>query len=108
MHNKNDKQLVNNHRPICLLPIFGKIFEKIIFNRIYNCLLEEELLNPNYSGFPPSDTCVNLLLAITQVIFQTFDCNSPLQVRSVFLDRSKAFDNVWHAGFFYKLKSILT
>ena len=31
MQNKNDKQLVNNHRPICLLPIFGKIFEKIIF-----------------------------------------------------------------------------
>ena len=35
-HKMNDKQLVNNYRPISLLPILGKIFEKIIFNRIYD------------------------------------------------------------------------
>ena len=40
VHKKNDKQLVNNYRPISLLPIFGKIFEKIIFNRIYNFLAD--------------------------------------------------------------------
>ena len=40
IHKKNNKQLVNNYRPISLLSIFGKIFEKIIFNRIYNFLLE--------------------------------------------------------------------
>ena len=59
VHKKNDKQLVKNYRPISLLPIFGKLFEKIIFNRIYNFLLQEELLNPNQSGFRPSDSCVN-------------------------------------------------
>ena len=46
-HKKSDKQLVNNYRPISLLPICGKIFEKIIFNKIYNFLLEESLLNSN-------------------------------------------------------------
>ena len=66
---KNDKQLVNNYRPISLLPIFGKIFEKIIFNKIYSFLLEEKLLNPNQSGFRPSDSCINQLLAITHEIF---------------------------------------
>ena len=35
VHNKNDKQLIQNYRPIYLLPIFGKIFEKVVFNRIY-------------------------------------------------------------------------
>ena len=59
VHKKNDKQLVNNYRPISLLPIFGKIFEKIIFNKIYNFLLEENLLNSNQSGFRPSDSCIN-------------------------------------------------
>ena len=41
VHKKNHKQLVENYRPVSLLPIFGNIFEKIIFNRIYNFLLEE-------------------------------------------------------------------
>ena len=58
-HEKNDQQLVNNYRPISLLPIFGKIFEKIIFNKIYNIPLDEKLLNPNQSGFRPSDSCIN-------------------------------------------------
>ena len=103
VHKKNDKQLVNNYRPISLLPIFGKIFEKIIFNKIYNFLLEGNLLNPNQSGFRSSDSCINQLLAITHEIF---DCNPSPEVRSVFLDISKAFDKVWHEGLLYKLKSM--
>ena len=65
VHKKNDKQLVKNYRPISLLPLFGKIFEKIIFNKIYYFLMEEKLLNPNQSGFCPSDSFINQLLAIT-------------------------------------------
>ena len=106
VHKKNDKGLVNNYRPISLLPIFGKIFEKIIFNKIYNFLSEEKLLNPNQSGFRPSDSCINQLISITHEIFEAFDCNPPLEVRSIFLDISKAFDKVWHEGLLYKIKSM--
>ena len=106
VHKKNDKRLVENYRPISLLPIFGKIFEKIILDRLYNFLLQEELLNPNQSGFRPSDSCVNQLIAITHEIFKAFDCNPSLEVRSVFLDISKVFDKVWHEGLLYKLKSM--
>ena len=87
-HKKNDKQLVN-----------GKIFEKRIFNEIYNVLLKEELLNP-------SGSCINKLPAITHRIFEAFVCDPPLEVRSVFLDISKTFDKVWHADLLYKLKSM--
>ena len=46
--------------------------------------MEEKLLNPNQSGFRPSDSCINQLLAITCEIFETFDCNPPLEVRHYF------------------------
>ena len=86
------------------MPIFGKIFEKIIVNKIYNFLLEEKLLNPNQSGFRPSDSCINQLQS--HEIFETFDCNLSLELRSVFLDISKAFDKVWREGLLYNLKSM--
>ena len=106
VHKKNDKRLVNNYRPISLLPCFGKIFEKIVFNKIYHFLLEENLLNPNQSGFRLADSCINQLPAIKHEIFEAFDCNSSLEVSSVFIDISKAFDKVWHEGLLYKLKSM--
>ena len=69
-------------------------------------MLEEKLLNPNQSGFLPYDSCINYLLAITHEIFGAFDYNPPLEVRSGFLDISKAFDKLWHQFLLYKLRSI--
>ena len=105
VHKKDDKQCVNNYRPVSLLPVFGKIFEKLIFNEIYSFLDREKLLNTNQSGFQPFDSCVNQLLTITHEIFSSFDCNPSLEVRSIFLDISKSFDKVCHEGLLYKLKS---
>ena len=99
---KNDKQLVINYRSISLF----RIFEKMIFNKIYCFLIEEKLLNPNQSGFRQSDSRINQLLATTHEIFEAFDCNPSLEVRAIFLDISKAFDKVLHEGLFYKLKSM--
>ena len=44
IHKKGDKQIINNYRPISLLPIFAKLFEKIIFKYIYNHLITHNLI----------------------------------------------------------------
>ena len=36
IHKKGDVQLLDNYSPISVLPIFGKIFEKILCNRLYS------------------------------------------------------------------------
>ena len=49
---------------VSLLPIFGKILERLIFNSLFKYIDENELLNHNQSGFRPFDSCVNQLLSI--------------------------------------------
>ena len=104
VHKKNEKNVKANYRPISLLPVFGKILENLIYDSLYSHLVSCELLNPNQSGFRPGDLTVNQMISITHTIFEAFDCNPPLDVRSVYLDISKAFDRVWHDGLIYKLK----
>ena len=101
---KEDKQLVKNYRPISLLPICGKIFEKLIFNSIFSYLSSNGLITKNQSGFIPGDSCTNQLLYLVNEIHEAFEDPSSLEVRAVFLDISKAFDKVWHEGLIFKLK----
>ena len=98
---KDDKLLIKNYRPISLLP---KLFERILFNNIYNYLISNNLITTNRSGFKPGDSITNLLLYLTHIIDSSFDLNMSREVRHVFLDMSKAFDKVWHGSLLFKLK----
>ena len=101
---KGDKQSTKNYRPISLLPICGKMFEKIIFNNLYPYLNSNNLITKNQSGFRPGDSTTNQLLFLVDEIHQAFEDRNSLEVRAVFLDISKAFDKVWHDGLIFKLK----
>ena len=101
---KGVKQLIKNYRPISLLPICGKIFEKIIFNNLSSYLNANNLITKNQSGFRPGDSTTNQLLYLTNEIHEAFENPKSLEVRAVFLDISKAFDKVWHDGLLSKMK----
>ena len=100
MHKKGDKQVINSYRSVLILPICGKVFEKLIFNSVYKYLEEQKLLSADQSGFRENDSCVNQLLSIVLNIYSAFDAYPTLESRGVFLDMSKAFDKVWHEGLF--------
>ena len=104
VHKKNEKNIKENYPPISLLPIFGKILEKLISDSMYFHLTKNNLLSPNKSGFHQGDSRINQLISITHLIYSSFDCNPTLDVRSVYLDISKAFDRVWHTELLYKLR----
>ena len=93
---KGDKQNLKNYRPISLLPVAGKIFEKRLYNNMYEFFTESNSISPNQSGFKPGDSCINQLLSITHEIYKSFD--DSLEVRAIFLDTLKAFDKVCQQG----------
>ena len=101
---KGDKQLIKNYRPISLLPICGKILKNIIFNNLYAYLHTNNLLTKNQSGFRPGDSTTNQLLYLLDEIHHAFDSTKFFEVRTVFLDISKAFDKVWHDGLIFKFE----
>ena len=96
IHKKDSKRIINNYRLISLLPLFAKIFENILFLKMYNHFTSNNLITKNQSGFRPNDSVTNELICLVDSIHSSLEIN--LDVRSVFLDMSKAVDKVWHEG----------
>ena len=94
--------MVKSYRPISLLPIRGKVFERILYNSLFDFLNQNDLISQAQSGFKPGDSCINQLLSITHEIYHSMD--EVYENRGVFLDISKAFDKVCHEGLAFKLK----
>lgn len=59
---------------------------------MFQLFIENELISSSQSGFQPGDACINQLLSIAHEIYRSLD--EGLEVRSAFLDISKAFDKV--------------
>ena len=82
-----------------MLPICGKILERLIFNEIFSFFIENNLISSNESGFKPGDSRIKQLLPINHKIYKSFD--NGFEVRGVFVDISKAFDKVWDKGIIF-------
>ena len=102
VHKKCNKQILKNYRPTSLLPIAGKIFERLLYDRMFEFFIENNLISKSHSGFRPGDSCINQVLSITHEIYQSFD--DSLEVRAVFLVISKVFDKIWDKCLILKLK----
>ena len=92
IHKKGDKQTLNNYRPLTLLSICNKMFERLLYDEMFGFFLDKGLVSANQSGFKAGNSCINQLWSITHY-----------EVRDVFLDISKAFDKIWHDGLILKL-----
>ena len=68
VYKKGDKQNITNYRPISLLPICGKIFEKIVFNQLYSYFISNNLITKNQSGFRAGDSTINQLVEFSNIV----------------------------------------
>ena len=94
IYKSGDRRLINNYRPVSVLPCFSKILEKLMYKRISNFNHKHSLLNDCQFGFRQKRSTSHALIFLLDKITAALD-NGDI-VLGVFLDFSKAFDTVNH------------
>ena len=104
VYKKRNKKFLNYYEPIYLFPIWGKHFQKIVFESIFQHLMENNLLNPNQAGFMSGNFCIHQLISVTHEIYAYFGSNPSLEVRVDFKIYLKLLIEYGMKGFIYKIK----
>lgn len=94
-----------SYRPISLLPLIGKLFEKLFIKRLNKVVHDKSLLIDEQFGFRNKHGTLEQLHRVSATIEAALEegcfCNA------VFLDVQQAFDRVWHQKLIYKLSLML-
>ena len=85
---------LNNYRPISVISVIAKVFERIVYDQLYNFLSDEDIISTHQSGFRSLHSTVTALLEATDN--WAFDIDRGNVNAVVFLDLKKAFDTVDH------------
>ena len=98
-----DKTEKSNYRPISVLPVVSRLFEKLVFSQLYRYLNDNCFINSNQSGFRELHSTVTCLLKNTDDWYKGLDTGNLAGM--VFVDLKKAFDTVDHQILCRKLES---
>ena len=101
--NVGERSTAKNYRPVSLLSVVSKVFEKLVNNKIVDHQEKCGLFSYFQYDFRSSRSTAHLLTVVSDRIDGAF--NRSGATRAVALDISKAFDRVWHAGLLHKHKS---
>ena len=100
--NVGKRSAAKNYRPVSLLSLVSKFFEKLVNNRIVDHLEKCGLFSDFQYGFRSSRSTADLLKVVSNRITRAFIRSGATQ--AVAFDISKALERVWHAGLLHKLK----
>ena len=97
---KNSRRKCANYRGISLLSIAGKVFAKILNDRV-RCLTENRLLEEE-AGFRSGRGCIDQIFIIRQLMEKYLEKDKKMY--AAFIDMEKAYDKVWRTDFWVTLK----
>ncbi len=95
--------VAKDFRPISITSNVGKVFERIIYNKLIHFLDNNNLIYKYQAGFLAHHSTETQLIEMYHNICKEVDNKHGVQM--VFCDYSKAFDRVWHKGLLEKLKA---
>ena len=99
---KDDVHQFENYRPISVLPIFGKIFEKILYDRFYKFFTSKNVIHSKQFGFRKFHSTGHAInYSVNKIINELQKRN---HVIGLFIDLSKAFDTINHEKLLIKLE----
>ena len=99
---KDNDKILDNYRPISLLPVISKVFEKCVFNQLYEYFKKHKLFYTSQYGFRKAHSTELACLELVDRIFKELD-RGELPI-AIFIDLSKAFDTLDHRILLAKLK----
>ena len=85
---QGSRSLCDNYRPISVLPVLSKVFEKCIYNQLISYFSSENIITPTQYGFKPGSTTVDCLVGLIEEMSTSLDQGD--YAVSIFLDLSKA------------------
>ena len=92
MFKEGEPSDLDNYRPISVISVIAKVFERIVYDQLYNFLTNEDIISNHQSGFRSLHSTVTALLEATDN--WAFNIARGNVNAVVFLDLKKAFDTV--------------
>ena len=100
---KGNKELIENYRPVSTLPVFGNIFEKLIYSRVYRFLTYKGILSDAQFGFRKGHSTAHAIHYSADIVKSALE--NKKHVLGIFIDLSKAFDTIDHKILLRKLEN---
>jgi hypothetical protein len=94
LHNKGDRQDLQNYRPLSLLSVFANVLVKLVKKRLMSHLNKHEYLSNKQYGFRTRRSAKDALEMFMTPTYRTINCYE--RTAGLFVDNKKAFNTLDH------------